>query len=100
MSVSSSTQKIMYQVIEGQEGVTFPFQENPVTLSEHTSQEDLKRIYEHPLGPGFVQLSEEQEPDPSTELLTPTPEQVQEFQQVLNEVLTEPKKNKKGGQAS
>ncbi|MDR6194734.1 hypothetical protein [Siphonobacter sp. SORGH_AS_0500] len=92
----------MYQVIEGQEGVTFPFQENPVTLSKHTSQEDLKRVYEHPLGPGFVQFSEEQEPvsaDSATEPLTPTPEQVQEFQEAINEILTEPKKAKKGGQA-
>ncbi len=54
-----NVEPMQYKVIEGQEGVSFPFPDNHITLSETTSQEDLKTVFEHPLGHGYVQLVSE-----------------------------------------
>lgn len=98
----------MYKVIEGNGNVSFPFKGNNVILSSETSQEDLKKVYEHPYGPGFVEVVEDPAPaevyvDPVTETVVVTPEAVESptSDQEINpdQQVTEAPKPKKGGKA-
>lgn len=89
-----------YQVIAGQEGVSFPFPDNHIILSETTSQKDLKTVFEHPLGPGFVELVFE----PQTLVVESAPEVAEPLDVAFDPAtepvaVAEPKTAKKGAKS-